>query len=93
MVSRLFQEKDWGFGVGAGMGEGGRTVAVHKVCRAVDGVADECRGFGELVAGFVGFFAHEFEVGVLFAERGRDELFDCAVGFGDEVDGWGVVRG
>jgi hypothetical protein len=45
-------------------------------------------GRTNLVAGLVGFLAHEFELGVLFAQRGRDEFLDGLVGFGDEVDGW-----
>lgn len=63
-------------------------VVVHEVGGAVDGVDDEGWAGGEARVGRVGFFAHEGDVGVFFAEGGRDHCFDGAVGFGDEVSGW-----
>ena len=58
---------------------------MHEVRCAVNGVDDEGGFFGELLARVVGFFSNEFEGWIGREQASRDHLFDCLVGFGDEV--------
>ena len=66
----------------AGVGEG-----VDEVCRAVDGVDYEGGCVGDFGSRLPGFFAHEGDGWVRFAEGRGDVIFDGFVGFGDDVDG------
>ncbi len=70
-----------------GEGDADVGVGVHEVCGAVYGVHYECGGGGEGAA-CGGFFAEEAVGGVFEFESVGDHVFDCFVGFGDEVGGY-----